>query len=165
MVAKRNIKCMTFDPVFSCILVAYDGSEPSKKALDIAARTAAIFKGELIILTVVPPATLPLATSDLYPSSPSVAYQIDYDTKMKELYQKSLDEAENHVSEIYAGLKVEKVLKNGRPSAIIVEEGENRNVSLIVMGSRGLGGITGWILGSTSRRVVDSCTKPILIVK
>jgi nucleotide-binding universal stress UspA family protein len=33
------------------------------------------------------------------------------------------------------------------------------------MGSRGVGGITGWILGSTSRRVVDSCTKPILIVK
>ena len=39
------------------------------------------------------------------------------------------------------------------------------NVDLIVMESRGLGGISGWVLGSTSRRVVETCEKPILIVK
>ncbi|MHA2163880.1 MAG: universal stress protein [Candidatus Thorarchaeota archaeon] len=32
-------------------------------------------------------------------------------------------------------------------------------------GSIGLGGITGWILGSTSRKVVDQCTKPVFVVK
>ena len=47
----------------------------------------------------------------------------------------------------------------------IVEQAEKDDVDIIVMGSRGIGGYTGWILGSTSRRVVDSCTKPILIVK
>ena len=43
-----------FDPLFSRILVAYDGSEPSQRALDLAAKTAAVFKGELVVLTVVP---------------------------------------------------------------------------------------------------------------
>ena len=62
-------------------------------------------------------------------------------------------------------LKYEAVLLEGRPSSTIVEEAESRDVNLIMMGSRGLGGITGWILGSTSRKVVDQCTKPILIVK
>ena len=46
-----------FDPIFSRIMVAYDDSEPSKRALDLAAKTAAIFKGELIVLTVVPRVT------------------------------------------------------------------------------------------------------------
>ena len=49
--------------------------------------------------------------------------------------------------------------------ATITEYAENNGVDLIVMGSRGIGGYTGWILGSTSRKVVDSCTKPILIAK
>ncbi|MDP2901210.1 MAG: universal stress protein, partial [Candidatus Bathyarchaeota archaeon] len=59
----------------------------------------------------------------------------------------------------------EAILQEGRPSALIVGEADRLGVSLIVMGSRGLGGITGWILGSTSRQVVDQCTKAILIVK
>ena len=37
--------------------------------------------------------------------------------------------------------------------------------SLIPMGSRGIGGITGFILGSTSRGVVDYYKKPVLIIK
>jgi len=53
----------------------------------------------------------------------------------------------------------------GRPSATIVDEAEKNEMDLIVIGSRGLGGITGWILGSTSRRIVESCTKPVLVVK
>ena len=37
-----------FDPIFSKILVAFDGSDPSRHALDIAAKTAAILRGDLI---------------------------------------------------------------------------------------------------------------------
>jgi nucleotide-binding universal stress UspA family protein len=80
-------------------------------------------------------------------------------------YQKVLSEAEEKIREEYPGVKFESILKEGRPSATIVEQAENTGVDVIVIGSRGIGGITGWILGSTSRRVVDSCTKPILVVK
>ncbi len=50
-------------------------------------------------------------------------------------------------------------------SSTIVNAAEEYDADLIVIGSRGIGGITGWILGSTSRNVVESCTKPILVVK
>jgi len=76
-----------------------------------------------------------------------------------------LKTAEKKVEETHPDLKVETLLKEGKPSTIIVETAESNNVDLIVIGSRGLGGISGLILGSTSRRVVDSCTKPILIIK
>ena len=41
---------------------------------------------------------------------------------------------------------------------------EKEGCDMIIMGSRGIGGIKGWVLGSTSRRVVDSCKTPVLII-
>ncbi len=84
---------------------------------------------------------------------------------MREVYQSVLDDAMIQIEKEHPDLMVEAVLKEGRPSATITDYAENEGVDLIVMGSRGIGGYTGWILGSTSRRVVDSCTKPVIIVK
>ncbi len=153
-----------FDPIFSRILIAFDNSEPSKRALDIAAKTAAMFKGELIVLTVVPRVTLPIFPREVIDSFTVAETQKMYD-KMMEIYRRALEKAEAEVRMRYPDLKFEALLMEGRPSATIVEEAEQRDVNLIMMGSRGLGGITGWILGSTSRKVVDQCTKPILIIK
>ncbi len=57
------------------------------------------------------------------------------------------------------------MLMEGRPSANIVDVAEKEGYDLMVMGSRGIGGIKGRIFGSTSRRVVDSCKTPVLIIK
>ena len=51
-----------------------------------------------------------------------------------------------------------------RPSVNIVDVAEKEVYDLMVKGSRGIGGIEGWILGSPSRRVVDSCKTPVLII-
>ena len=153
-----------FDPIFSRIMVAYDDSEPSKRALDLAAKIAAIFKGELIVLTVVPRVTIPIFSRDGIDSFSVAETQNMYD-KMTEIFRRALEKAESEVRMRYPDLKFEALLLEGRPSATIVEEAEQRDVNLIVMGSRGLGGVSGWLLGSTSRKVVDQCTKPILIIK
>ena len=145
-------------------MVAYDDSEPSKRALDLAAKTAAIFKGELIVLTVVPRVTIPIFSRDGIESFSVAETQNMYD-KMTEIFRRALEKAESEVRMRYPDLKFEALLLEGRPSATIVEEAEQRDVNLIVMGSRGLGGVSGWLLGSTSRKVVDQCTKPILIIK
>jgi len=153
-----------FDPLFSRILVAFDNSEPSKRALDLAAKIAAKFKGELIVLTVVPRVTMPIFSEDGIESFSIAETQNMYD-KLEEIYRRALEKAEADVRMRYPDLKVEALLMKGRPSATIVEEAEQRDVNLITIGSRGLGGITGWLLGSTSHKVVDQCTKPILIIK
>jgi len=152
-----------FDPVFSKVLVAYDGSEPSKRALDHAAKMAAMFEGELAILTVVPKVSVPI-----YSNAELGAQAIDIanlQERMRENYSQSLKKAEDELQGLYPNLKVETILEEGRPSTIIVSTADKLGVSLIVMGSRGLGGISGWILGSTSRQVVDLCKNAILIVK
>lgn len=149
------------------ILVALDGSEPSNNALEHAATIAKKFDAELILVAVVQRMMIPIFPDEGFGAVPLSAAKdmAQYQDKMRVLYQNVLKEAEEKVKEEYPGVKTESILKEGRPSATIVEQAEKDDVDIIVMGSRGIGGYTGWILGSTSRRVVDSCTKPILIVK
>jgi nucleotide-binding universal stress UspA family protein len=153
--------------VYQKILVAYDGSEPSKHALDHAVNIAERWGSELEILSVVPRVMMPVFPDEGFGAAPITAAQdmSDYQDKMRSIYQASLEEAENDVKESFSNINVSTRLLEGRPSSIIVDEAENNDFDLIVIGSRGIGGITGWILGSTSRRVVESCTKPILVVK
>jgi len=153
--------------MYKKILVAFDGSEPSRNALDHAVSIANHWKAELSILSVVPRVMMPVFPDEGFGAAPITAAQdmSDYQDKMKNIYAKSLKEAEEDIKEAFPDIKVITQLLEGRPSNIIVEEAEKENVDLIVIGSRGLGGITGWILGSTSRHVVESCTKPILVVK
>jgi nucleotide-binding universal stress UspA family protein len=153
--------------MFKKILVAFDGSEPSRRAIDYAADMANSSGGTLIVLTIVPRVTLPVFSDEGFGSTPIMATQDfgEYQDRMRAIYQKSQDEVVKDVKEHFPQLKTEAVMLEGRPSSTIVEESEKHQADLIVIGSRGLGGITGWILGSTSRRVAESCTKPILIVK
>lgn len=153
--------------MFKKILVALDGSEPSERALEYAMEFAAKWGAELTMLAVVPRVMLPIFPDEGFGATPiAAARDISlYQERMRAVYQNVLKEAEAKVRAEHPDLKVETRLEEGRPSATIVDMAENDGADLIVIGSRGIGGITGWILGSTSRRVVDSCTKPILIVK
>lgn len=149
------------------ILVALDGSEPSKRALSYALEFAIKWSAELVMVAVVPKVMLPVFPDEGFGATPlSAAKDFDqYQERMRTLYNNAITEAEEKVKQEHPNLKVVKKLEEGRPSATIVKIAEKEEADLIVIGSRGIGGITGWILGSTSRRVVDSCTKPILIVK
>jgi len=153
--------------MFGKILVAVDGSEPSNRALDYAVEIAGKWNSELTILSVVPRVMLPLFPDEGFGSAPIAAYRNmgQYEEKMRSIYQNVLDDAVKEVRAKNPELKIVEMVQDGRPSSEIVNAAEKNGVDLIVMGSRGIGGITGWILGSTSRRVVESCTKPILIVK
>ena len=153
--------------MYKKILVAFDGSEASKHALDHAVNIADQFGAEIFVLSVVPRVMMPVFPDEGFGAAPITAAQdmSEYQSKMKEIYDKSLDDAKKDINENFPDLKVTTKLLEGRPSATIVSAADEQNADLIVIGSRGIGGITGWILGSTSRNVVESCTKPILVIK
>jgi len=48
---------------------------------------------------------------------------------------------------------------------MILAERERTNCDLVVMGSRGRGILSGAVLGSTSRRVLRRCDKPVLVIR
>ncbi|KPJ75542.1 MAG: hypothetical protein AMJ54_14665 [Deltaproteobacteria bacterium SG8_13] len=61
---------------------------------------------------------------------------------------------------------VEKTLvETGHPVDRIIELADTEDFDVIVMGSRGLGMLGDVMLGSTSRRVLRRCSKPVLVVQ
>ena len=145
--------------MFKKILIATDGSEHAKHALHYAIESAVKWGAELIILTVVPP-----VSQQVYPSEFNAPYTLELKEDLRRSHQRVLSEAANLTKNKQPDVKIVTRLEEGRPSSIIVEVAQLEDVDLIVMGSRGMGGLIGFI-GSTSRHVVEACTKPILIVK
>lgn len=147
--------------MYEKILVATDGSENSKHALKYAMETAAKWDSELLILTVIP-----RHLSYLVPMEGGTSVYIpQFDEDLKNAYSSILAQATEAVMKERPEVEVRSLLKRGRPAEVILEVIEEEDVDLVIVGSRGLGGISGWILGSTSRHVVDHCKKPVLIVK
>jgi nucleotide-binding universal stress UspA family protein len=153
--------------MYKHILVAFDGSEPSKHALDEGVVLASTLGAKITILSVVPRVMMPVFPDEGFGAAPITAAQdlTDYQDKMKAIYSKSLEEAKIDIEKAFPKLELVTILMEGRPSSTIVEAAKEQKADLIVIGSRGIGGITGWILGGTSRKVVESCTKPILVIK
>jgi len=149
------------------ILVPIDGSEQADKALDFALDLAKRYSAEVEIMNVIPPISVPVTPYPTVGESPALppGWINDYYIKAKEESQKMLSEAKKSAKVKGGGLKITSKLGDGRPSDVIVAEAESGNFDLIVMGSRGLGGIKEFILGSVSNQVVHDSKKPVLILK
>lgn len=147
------------------ILACTDGSEYSQKALE----QAAIIAGgcnvvEVAIIHVHDPS---LDTTFPYYESIS-AEQMQNFKKMiegqKEQAKKILSEAEKHFKE--ENIKARTILKEGNPPDTIVKIAQEEGFDMIVVGSRGLGGLKKILLGSVSNTIiqeVQNCS--VLVVK
>jgi len=138
------------------ILVATDGSEHSAKAITEAIMLAESLKAEVTVITVMD-------------ETPSFSYFVPADiiSQIRKSYEenakKILARAEQRFRE--KGIAVNTKLAGGQPANEICSEANKGIYDLVIMGSRGLGGITELFLGSVSNRVVH-CVKPnIFIVK
>jgi nucleotide-binding universal stress UspA family protein len=135
------------------LLVAVDGSEGSRKAIDMARQIAA---GRRLHATLVHVLEPPMA-------APFEAYGLTMaewqERQMKE-GQVLLENAAHELGE----LDVDRVLSVGNPGDAVCDEAEKRNVDLVIVGCRGLGRAGRWLLGSVSDRVVHHSSKPVLVV-
>ncbi|RJS89452.1 hypothetical protein DRO56_05470 [Candidatus Bathyarchaeota archaeon] len=148
------------------ILVPIDGSEPSNRALDYALDLAEELDAEVVILSVVPPVILPVFSEEPGITPIITPRDIDrYNSKLRATFENVLTEALARARAKKPNLRVSTKLLEGRPADKIVEVAEREGFDLIIMGSRGLSGLRELLLGSTTRRVADHCTKPLLIIK
>lgn len=133
------------------ILVAYDGSEPAKKALsiaqDIAAQNAAI---EIVLVHVA--RILSAGSAALGFDAIIGEDAIEIQQELKEV----ADSIDSHVSV--------NVLQGTSPADLIVEFAKERDCDLIVMGNRGRGGFIGY-LGSISTAVIKESPITVLVAK
>ena len=159
---------------FSKILVLVDGSQPSINAADRA--VALVKKGKdnpqlLIALHVV--------FSRLgYAYSPEGVYGMDGLTApnaMKEILENAKKEAQQWFDNIREKINVddnnniqlqeEVVVTATSIVSAIVEYAKNKDVDLIVIGTRGRSGFKKLLLGSVASGVVTNAACPVMVVK
>ena len=149
------------------ILVAVDGSEASFNALEYALILSEKFGAELVILSAFQRRILPLIHSEGEDEDWAMDMDVyeKYWASIKESHEVILSRAEEFARESFPSVRYTTVLAEGRPSSEIMDTAQEVDADLIVIGGSGRGGVAEWILGSTSRKVVDACDRPVLVVK
>lgn len=137
------------------ILVAVDGSEYSKKALEFACQMADKFGSELHIVHVPQGAA---ADRVMVLGGASIMLHASRDV-IENAGKRLIEEAQN-IAQGSVGGRITTELRGGDPAQEIVASARENAVDCIVIGSRGLGDFSGLLLGSVSHKVNHSapCT-------
>ena len=144
------------------ILVAIDGSKSADRALDFALDLAEKYSAQIVLITVFEPLRVSVLVTEIGLSPNNLSCHLE---ALLDSRKKFLLEAVKKVRNFKSGLVVSEKLVEGRPSDKIVETAKDEECDIIVIGSRGLGGIKELFLGSVSDRVADHAPCPVLIVK
>jgi nucleotide-binding universal stress UspA family protein len=138
--------------VFENIVLAFDGSEYSNRALQYAKTFAERFEATLWLVHIF------THTSDL------LGYE-DFEklySKRKASGRALLDEALQKLSN--TRLDVREELQEGPEAESILNIAKNCQADLIVMGTRGHGTLKGLLVGSVSRKVIHHSSCPVMVV-
>ena len=137
------------------IVVAVDGSDASNEAVRWAANTAA--KRE-IPLRLASSYTMP---QFLYAEGMAPPKEL-YDELQGETLDK-IEAARKIALEVAPDIKIGHTVAEGSPIDMLLEM--SNDVTMIVLGSRGLGGLSGMVMGSVSAAVVSHSTCPVVVVR
>lgn len=134
------------------ILVAFDDSDPSKRAFDFACGLAAPFKAKVIVVAVI---HLPEPLT-----APELEGLLD---SGKEHYEKAFEAL--RIRAAGASVPLEAFVGEGHPAEHIVGRAEREGADMIIMGRRGRSTVVRWMLGSISERVLRYAHCPVMVVK
>ena len=141
------------------ILLASDGSREAELAARTAADLANSTNSELHLITV------PDSTYHSVDLGYSYATYEEAVEAVKGETQKVLDEQVRKVEEAGGTVKEAHPTTDEPPERAIVHLAEELGVGLIVMGSRGLGGVRRALMGSVSDSVVHHAHCPVMVVR
>lgn len=155
-----------FSKILSKILVPYDGSSFSKKALDRAMELAHNLDSEVILINVVslsyiaPPGGLHGLARGKSKTNPMERWKKSVKNNAKKMLDSCVRKCKSN------GVTASYVIKDGNISQEILSFAKKRKATLIIIGSQGLAGISKLqTLGSVSRKVSEHAHCPVLIVR
>lgn len=146
--------------MFKKILVAVDGSGSALQALEQAVEIQKLTDAEIYLLCVFKHHSLFEASlSMIRPDNVQIP-----DQALKEYATDVANHARDH-AKLLGAKKIRAFVKGGRPSKTIVKFAKDKDVDLIVVGTRGTNGdVEGYFLGSVSQRVASRAKCPTLVV-
>jgi nucleotide-binding universal stress UspA family protein len=136
--------------MFKSIVVGIDGSDPSNTAITVASDLANKYGSALHIVHTPQPQTVAFAMGAAagYHVATTMPSEDEVDEAANELITRATELAKISGKTI-AGTQI----KRGEPADQIVKYAKAHGCDLIVTGRRGLGSVSGLILGSTTQRI------------
>ena len=130
------------------ILLAYDGSEPAKRALAQTIELAKKFEATVGVISVVPvhPGRVPIDPWD-----------------DRTVHAEALLEARKVLAD--AGIEAEMLEPGGDPAKAIETIADERGYDTIVLGSRGLNAVTRFLQGSVSDHVATHAHATVVVAR
>lgn len=138
--------------MIKAILVAYDGSEPARKAYESALDLAAKYGAAITVLAVAQP--------------PEVGDEVETEAL--------IDNARRHYRHVFKrledstqtpGLTIRYEVAVGHPAEQIVLHAEKLRADLIVMGHRGNSLLSRWLVGSVVKQVIVHAPCALMVVR
>jgi nucleotide-binding universal stress UspA family protein len=152
--------------MYSQILVPLDGSENSERALPHAQELAQASGATLHLIQVV-------SRSEELDMVRGGGYDLlaaEYSREQaREYIAARINRADEYLKEAAmrletGGIKAETVVREGAAAENIIQYAQEKGIDLIIMGTRGQGGIQRFLLGSTTDRVLRTGHLPVLVV-
>ncbi|HYA88722.1 MAG TPA: universal stress protein [Nitrospirota bacterium] len=145
--------CADCAGAYHSLLVPFDGSESSKKALGRACELSKTDRSELSVLYVIP------------------RYEEMMDFFKTESVKKSLYQEAEKIIEVAKkmaagqGVEIKAVVQEGHAADKVVEIADKMKHDLIIVGTHGWRGVNKAIMGSTAERIIAHASCPVLIAK
>lgn len=134
------------------VVAGLDGSPESRTAAEWAAREARLRGLSLTLVNVWEPVPDPLSQAPLFVSE-----------SRQQWSDRVPREAAEALRARHPGLEVTVEQAAGRPGPVLVEAAED--AELIVLGTRGLGALGGFLVGSVGQFVVAYAEQPVILVR
>ncbi len=139
--------------MFKDILLAFDGSEHAIKAAQLAGDMARENEAELRIVVV-------------YAELPAYLGEPDFQQIVSARLQHAEETLERALAEVGdTPRRVKTEILEGPPAEAILDVAKTRQNDIVMMGTRGLGRLSGLLLGSVSQKVVAHAPCPVLLAR
>jgi len=157
----RSKESEAVDKELKKILILLDGSQFAESVIPYVEGMVKE-SDEIILLRVIKPINIP-HVNDLKPSLDHKQYEKDLMAKVENEVKDYLHKQESSLRD--KGLNVSSVSLYGKPAQTILQYTEDNPVDLIAMSTHGYSGITKWTFGSVASIVLESSSKPILLIR
>lgn len=137
------------------VLLAFDGSEPSKRALRYL--LSFIEKREEVTVHLVNVETKLSAPDTCGPGGAAI------DDHLQDVARQALLEAEITLGD--AGIGYQSHACVGEVAETISATADKLGCDIIVLGRRGLSAVTGLLLGAVATRVLNLSSRPVILIK
>ena len=157
LVREKGTLVAKSDDLIKRILVPLDGSQTSEGSLKTVEAMAARLSAEIVLFQAIEPVRYIPGFETMVPN-----VVLPSDDEIKRSAAKYLNGIEKPLKQ--NGIRTSSMITADAPAEAIIDYADSGSIDLIAMTTHGFSGIKRWVFGSTTEKVLQASTKPVLVI-